>query len=205
MGLFLSARGRPSAANLPTWVQYLPWHHWDINTEDSENCVASTVSSPQLHVIDKDEIPGTLEVGPWEAFGPTLGRGRRCFWTVRRRNTAYEQAPSCGWEQLLVSGGAYERRYYEGEARAAGVAKRLNNAVAAAALADHSSRTAAALKVCLDALLRMLPDYCKEFSVEQCDDTEMDAAICRAAEAVYGMDRGAWPVGVRKAAEGLYN
>jgi hypothetical protein len=63
----------------------------------------------------------------------------------------------------------------------------------------------AALRGCLDVLLRMIPDYCAEGRVEACTDAEHNAAIAAAARALFGVDRRAWPQGIRKAADGVYD
>lgn len=69
---------------------------------------------------------------------------------------------------------------------------------------SEDSPTRAALQACLDVLLRMIPEYCHEQAAEPCLDEEHNAAIAAAAVALYGPHRAAWPIGVRRAAEGMY-
>lgn len=66
------------------------------------------------------------------------------------------------------------------------------------------SRQTRALELCLHALLRMIPEACADGGFEDIDDDEHNAVIGTAAIALYGRDREAWPLAVRKAAEGRY-
>ena len=68
----------------------------------------------------------------------------------------------------------------------------------------QAAQLRAALALCVQAMLRMIPDYCGEQHAEPCTDEEHDAAIAAAATALYGPDRARWPAGVRAAAEGRY-
>ena len=51
----------------------------------------------------------------------------------------------------------------------------------------------AALEQCLDALLRMCPDYCMDAQADPCTETEHDAAIAAALTVLHGPNRDAWP------------
>lgn len=51
----------------------------------------------------------------------------------------------------------------------------------------------AALEQCVDALLRMCPDYCVDAQAEPCTEAEHDAAIVAALTVFHGADRDAWP------------
>lgn len=62
----------------------------------------------------------------------------------------------------------------------------------------------AALKVCVDAMLRMIPDYCEENAAEPCTDLEHDQALAAAGRPLYGHNSVDWPAGLRKAAGGKY-
>lgn len=62
-----------------------------------------------------------------------------------------------------------------------------------------------ALESCLDVMLRMIPEYCDEATAEPCTDQEHNEAIAKAAVALYGSNRSAWPKNVRKAADGVYS
>jgi hypothetical protein len=66
------------------------------------------------------------------------------------------------------------------------------------------SCTPGALRLCLAAMLRMIPDLCAEHDEEPCTDEEHNEAITAAGVALYGEDRDAWPAKVRAAAEGRY-
>jgi|GEM_PF-5901130 len=62
-----------------------------------------------------------------------------------------------------------------------------------------------ALRMCVDVLLRMIPDYLAEHPAQsQCSDTEHDAALACAAQVLYGPDQARWPLGLRKAVTGQY-
>ncbi len=70
--------------------------------------------------------------------------------------------------------------------------------------AEASSRTET-LRVCLDVLMRMIPEYLAEHEeAPQASDEEHNDAIARAALVLFGPDRARWPLGVRMAAEGHY-
>lgn len=60
----------------------------------------------------------------------------------------------------------------------------------------------AALEQCLDALLRMVPQYCEMAQIEQCTDFEHSAAIGAALQVFHGTDRACWPPVARDVAEG---
>ncbi len=72
-------------------------------------------------------------------------------------------------------------------------------------MTQPNKQRTAALKKCLDILLRMIPDYCTASGAEPCTDRQHDRAIATAARALYGPDEASWPVGVREAARGLYD
>lgn len=64
------------------------------------------------------------------------------------------------------------------------------------AAADQAAQAAfrdEALLACLDALLTMIPGYCKAAGVEQCTEARHDEAIHRAVIALHGPDAGRWP------------
>lgn len=61
-----------------------------------------------------------------------------------------------------------------------------------------------ALLACLDALLTMLPGYCKAAGVEQCTEARHDEAIHRAVIALHGPDASRWPPLLVKAVAGQF-
>ncbi|MFT3819862.1 MAG: hypothetical protein QM750_19990 [Rubrivivax sp.] len=61
-----------------------------------------------------------------------------------------------------------------------------------------------ALRMCLDAMLRMIPGYCDDTGAEQCTDEDQDKAVEQAAIVIYGSDIRRWPAAVLKAAVGEY-
>lgn len=75
---------------------------------------------------------------------------------------------------------------------------------AVAELPGHSSPVHGALRVGLDALLRMIPGYVRDAKAEPCTDVQHDAAIRQAALVLFGPQLEAWPRAVRTAAEGGY-
>lgn len=74
----------------------------------------------------------------------------------------------------------------------------------AKAMNERQAELFAALQTCMDAMLRMIPDYCAENAAEPCTDVEHDHALAAAGRALYGHNSVDWPAGLRKAAGGKY-
>lgn len=58
------------------------------------------------------------------------------------------------------------------------------------------------LEQCLDALLRMCPEYCLQAQAEQCTEAEHDAAIAAALAVFHGPNRAYWPPVARAILDG---
>lgn len=59
----------------------------------------------------------------------------------------------------------------------------------------------AVLEQCLDALLRMCPEYCADAQAEPCTEAEHDAAIAAALTVFHGPNRSYWPPVARAVVE----
>lgn len=66
------------------------------------------------------------------------------------------------------------------------------------------TKARAALRRCVTAMLKMIPEACAEAHLKACTNRDHDRAIAEAAAVLYGADRATWPPHVRKAAEGGY-